>query len=127
MNAALYIRVSTEEQAMHGLSVAAQTAALDTWAKQNQVKVVDHYVDAGISARKKASTRPELQRLLRDIEAGNIDLVVFTKLDRWFRNIGEYYRVQDILDKHKVNWKTIQEDYDTSTASGRLKINIMLS
>ena len=59
MNAALYIRVSTEEQAMHGLSVAAQTAALDTWAKQNQVKVVDHYVDAGISARKKASTRPE--------------------------------------------------------------------
>lgn len=124
---ALYVRVSTEEQAVHGLSVEAQTEALDSWAKEHKFKVVDHYIDAGISARKKATKRPNLQRLLDDVRSGNIDLIVFTKLDRWFRNIAEYYKVQEVLEKYKVNWRTIHEDYDTSTASGRLKINIMLS
>ena len=104
---ALYIRVSTEEQALHGLSVEAQTEALDLWAKNSKVKVIDHYIDAGISARKKASKRPDLQRLLADVCAEKIDLVVFTKLDRWFRNIAEYYKVQEILDDHKVAWKAI--------------------
>lgn len=125
--AALYIRVSTEEQALHGLSIEAQTEALDTWAKGERVKVVDHYVDAGISARKPASKRPELQRLLQDVEAGKVSLIVFTKLDRWFRNIAEYYKVQAVLERCHVSWKTIQEDYETATSSGRFKVNIMLS
>jgi len=88
---------------------------------------VGTYTDAGISARKPASKRPELQRLLRDVQGGKGDLIEFTKLDRWFRNISEYYKVQEILEKYNVDWKTIHEDYDTSNASGRLKINIMLS
>jgi len=125
--AALYIRVSTEEQALHGLSIEAQREALDAWAKANHALVVDHYIDAGISARKPADKRPELQRLLRDVRAEELDVIAFTKLDRWFRNVSEYYKVQDILDAHHVNWKTIHEDYETVTASGRLKINIMLS
>lgn len=123
----LYVRVSTEEQAIHGLSIEAQTAALEEWARANRYKIVGTYVDAGISARKPASKRPELQRLLKDAAAGEGDLIVFTKLDRWFRNIAEYYKVQEVLEKNKVDWKTIHEDYDTSTAAGRLKINIMLS
>ncbi len=126
-NVALYIRVSTEEQAVHGLSVDAQTAALDNWARNAGVRVVDHYIDAGISARKKATKRPELQRLLSDVRAGRINLIVFTKLDRWFRNIAEYYKVQEVLEQYHVDWMTIHEDYDTTTSSGRLKINIMLS
>lgn len=125
--AALYIRVSSEEQAIHGLSIAAQTETLDAWAQENKIYVFDHYIDAGISARKKASKRPELQRLLEDVKSGQINLIVFTKLDRWFRNIAEYYKVQEVLETYHVDWKTVQEDYDTSTASGRLKINIMLS
>jgi len=125
--AALYIRVSTQEQALHGLSVAVQEANLQEWAKQNHVHVVGVYKDEGISARKAAAKRPALQRLLKDVQAGKIDLILFTKLDRWFRNISEYYKTQEILEKHHVNWRTIQEDYDTSTASGRFKINIMLS
>ncbi len=123
----LYIRVSTEEQVLHGLSIEAQTAALETWAKANGHKVVGLYIDAGISARKPASKRPDLQRLLDDVRAGKGDLIVFTKLDRWFRNISEYYKVQEVLERFHVDWRTIHEDYDTSTASGRLKINIMLS
>lgn len=123
----LYIRVSTEEQAIHGLSIEAQTEALEKWAVSNECKVVGIYTDAGISARKPASKRPELQRLLEDVRAGKGDLIIFTKLDRWFRNIAEYYKVQEVLEKYHVDWRTIHEDYDTSTASGRLKINIMLS
>lgn len=122
-----YVRVSTEEQAMHGLSIEAQTSALEEWVKQNGHKLVNVYTDAGISARKPASKRPALQQLLADAQAGKGDLVIFTKLDRWFRNIAEYYKVQEILEKYRVDWRTIHEDYDTSTASGRLKINIMLS
>jgi len=123
----LYVRVSTEEQAIHGLSIEAQTIALETWAKANGHKVVGIYTDAGVSARKPASKRQELQRLLGDVRAGKGELIVFTKLDRWFRNIAEYYKVQEVLEKYHVDWRTIHEDYDTSTASGRLKINIMLS
>lgn len=123
----LYARVSTEEQAAHGLSIDAQTRALEEWANSNGHKIVGVYVDAGISARKPAKKRPELQRLLADAQAGKGELIVFTKLDRWFRNIAEYYKVQEVLERCHVDWRTIHEDYDTSTASGRLKINIMLS
>lgn len=123
----LYVRVSTEEQAIHGLSIDAQTAALQAWARAEHHQVVGVYTDAGISARKPASKRPALQHLLNDIRDGKGELVVFTKLDRWFRNISEYYKVQEVLEKYHVDWKTIHEDYDTSNASGRLKINIMLS
>lgn len=122
-----YVRVSTEEQAIHGLSIEAQTAALEEWVQSHDCKLAGIYTDAGISARKPATKRPELQRLLTDVKAGKGDLIIFTKLDRWFRNIAEYYKVQEVLEKHHVDWKTIHEDYDTSTASGRLKINIMLS
>ena len=124
MRIALYARVSTEEQSLHGLSIDAQLAALRDYAGDQSI---GEYVDAGISARSPAKKRPELQRLLTDVEAGRVDVIAFTKLDRWFRNVREYYRVQDVLDAHKVAWKAIHEDYETETAAGRLKVNIMLA
>lgn len=125
MRVALYERVSTEDQVRFGLSIDAQKAALDEWAAD--FTVVDHYTDLGVSARSPASKRPELQRMLRDIEQDKIDLVAFTKLDRFFRNIREYYKVVEVLEKHHVAWKAIHEDYETQTASGRLKVNVMLA
>lgn len=125
MRVALYARVSTTEQAIHGLSVEAQLHSLDEWAKE--YTVVDHYVDLGVSARSPATKRPELQRLLRDVEQDRVDLIAFTKLDRFTRNIKEYYKCEDVLEKHHVAWKAIHEDYETLTASGRLKVNLMLS
>ena len=124
MRVALYARVSTEEQAMHGLSIDAQLAALREFAGDRSV---GEYVDAGVSARIPITKRPELQRLLRDVESGKIDLVAFVKLDRWTRNIREYYKAQDVLDAHSVAWRAIHEDYETETAAGRLKVNIMLA
>lgn len=124
---ALYIRVSTEEQAIHGLSLEAQDAVLSDYANKNDLVIVGRYVDEGITARKKMANRKALMHLLDDVRAGKIDLIIFTKLDRWFRNIYDYHRVQEVLEQNKVHWKTVLEDYDTSTATGRLHINIMLS
>ena len=125
--AALYVRVSTEEQAKHGLSLQEQLNSLKAYAEKNGMDVVGVYSDAGISARKPYTKRPDLLRLLSDCEAHKVDVILFIKLDRWFRNVGNYYAVQDILDRCGVSWQATKEDYETRTASGRLKVNIMLS
>ena len=122
MRVALYARVSTEEQAMHGLSIDAQLSAL-----REAYPNGEEFVDLGISARKPISARPELQRLLRMVEKDQFDLIVFTKLDRWTRHIREYYKAQDVLETHNVAWRALHEDYETETAAGRLKVNIMLA
>lgn len=125
MRVACYERVSTEEQRLHGLSIDAQKSTLSAWAQGHTI--VDHYTDAGVSGRIPARKRPELQRLLRDVEAGKIDLVIFTKLDRWFRSVSEYYKVQEVLDRHGVAWQAVDEDYETQSSAGRFKVNVMLS
>lgn len=125
--AALYARVSTEEQAMHGVSLDAQRERLVQYAKENDLSVVGIYVDEGISARKRYTKRAAFMRMLEDIKAKNIDVVLFIKLDRWFRNIADYYEVQAILDRHKVQWIATEEEYDTTTANGRLALNIKLA
>ena len=125
--AALYIRVSTEDQAMHGLSLASEKTALLEYAKEHDMKVVVIFEAEGISARKTYQKCPACCRLLDAISAGNIDVILFIKLDRWFRNIAEYYKVQELLDRHKVDWIATEERYDTTTANGRLSLNIRLS
>ncbi|WP_368262724.1 recombinase family protein, partial [Clostridium disporicum] len=125
LRVALYIRVSTEEQALHGDSIEAQKQTLRDYAEKNQYKIIDYYIDDGFTAT--SLNRPNLQRLLNDIKEGKVDLVIFTKIDRWSRGVRNYYKIQDVLDTHKVHWKTIFENYDTSTAAGQLHINIMLS
>ena len=127
LRAALYGRVSTEEQAIRGFSIEAQVAALKEYCGKNGIKIVDVYLDEGISGAKPPLKRPALKRLLEDVEAGKVDIILFTKLDRWFRSVKEYFKVQDVLDNNKVEWKAIQEDYDTSTANGQMAITIFLA
>lgn len=123
----LYDRVSTELQARHGLSVDTQKELLTDYAVSHGYEIVDYYIDEGLTARKKLQNRKEFVRLLNDVQAGKIDLILVTKLDRWFRNVKDYHNTQAILEANHCNWKTILEDYDTSTADGQLKINIMLA
>lgn len=123
----LYERVSTDEQAKYGYSIKTQIDALEEYCQKNKMKVVDHYTDDGVSGGKAAFRRPEMSRLLDDIKEKKIDMVLFTRLDRWFRNVQEYFKVQEILDEHKVEWKAIWEDYDTTTANGRMAITIFLA
>ena len=127
MRAAIYVRVSTEEQARHGYSIVAQLEALRKYSESHHYVVIGEFIDEGISARKSYKKRPALLRLLEAVQNDQVDIILFIKLDRWFRNVEAYYQVQPILDKHNVAWQAILEDYETVTASGRLKVNIMLS
>ena len=124
---ALYVRVSTDEQKKHGVSIDEQISTLKAYCADQGGVAAGIYNDAGISARKPYSKRPALLKLLEDCEAGKIDLVIFTRLDRWFRNVGGYYAVQERLDRCHVPWRAVCEDYETETSSGVFKVNIMLS
>ena len=127
LRAGLYERVSTEEQALRGFSIETQIDNLTEYCNKNSLKIVDHYTDEGISGAKPPLKRPALHRLLEDVKAGRIDIILFTKLDRWFRSVKEYFKVQEILDKHGVQWKAIHENYDTTTANGQMAITIFLA
>lgn len=127
LRVALYCRVSTEEQVLHGYSMQAQEDALVSFAYANNMKVVDIYRDEGNSARKPALQRPVMQKLLEDVRAGKIDRILFVKLDRWFRNVREYHKVQAILDQYGATWQATTEDYNTATTDGRFKVNVSLS
>lgn len=121
---ALYIRVSTQEQALNGLSVSAQEASLSEYAEKNNLNVVGKYIDDGVPAT--TLKRAGLLRLLDDVRAGKIKFIIFTKIDRWSRKLFHYYKVQEILEEYGVQWKTIHEEYETYTANGQFQISLML-
>ena len=125
LRVAKYKRVSKKEQAIKGFSLQAQDEALNAHIKEKDYILVGDYADEGISAS--TLNRPALQQLLDDVRAGKIDLIIFTKLDRWFRSVAHYYKIQEILEEHRVPWRTILEDYNTETSDGKFKVNIMLS
>lgn len=127
LRVACYERVSTEEQAVRGFSIETQIDNLKEYCEKNQMKIVDHYTDEGISGSKPPLKRPALHRLIEDVKAGKIDMILFTKLDRWFRSVKEYFKVQEILEQHGVEWKAIHEHYDTTTANGQMAITIFLA
>lgn len=127
LRVALVPRVSTDEQVRKGDSLDAQEDALVKFATENNMKIVGIYRDEGHSARKPVLKRPVMLQLLEDVRQGKVDRILVTKLDRWFRNIEQYYAVQRILDKYNVAWQAILESYETATADGRFKVNIMLS
>lgn len=123
---ALYARVSTDAQVREGDSIQAQLSALREYAKKNEYEIVGEYIDDGISGVL-LDERDELQRMLDDVRDGKIDLVAFTRLDRYFRNLKHYLVTQETLDEYGVPWIAIWESYTTATAAGRLIINQMLS
>lgn len=122
IRAALYVRVSSDQQVKDGDSIPAQLAALHAYADQHDYVVVGEYIDDGISGTK--ADRDELNRLLSNLD--KIDLILFTKLDRWFRSTRHYLNTQDLLDKHNVTWKAIWESYETQTPQGRFQIGLMM-
>lgn len=122
-----YIRCSHEGQVLHGDTLEAQDTLLNEFIEENHMVLVDTFVDEALTARKKFTKRKEFVRLLDGVRAHAFDMILFTKLDRWFRNIGDYHKIQEILDANGVQWKAITESYDTTTTNGRLHINIRLS
>lgn len=127
LRVALYIRVSGEEQKIKGLSLEAQQERLEEYARQQGWVVVGIYIDAAKTARKDMRKRSEFQKMINSVKRDEIDLLLFCRLDRWFRSVADYYKIMEILQTHHCDWKTTDEEYDTSTANGRLYINVKLS
>lgn len=128
VNAAGYIRVSTEEQALKGLSLESQEALISDYCKRQGFKLVGLYIDKGITARKKLSNRKEFLRMCEDIKAHKINHVVILRLDRFFRNVYDYHKMMnEVLTPNGCEWSSVQEDYDTTTTNGRLMINLRLA
>ena len=127
LRVALYIRVSGKEQAIKGLSLEAQREDLEAYAREHGWIIAGVYTDAAKTARKRLGKRTNFLRMLEDVKLGKIDLILFTRLDRWFRSVRDYYKVMDVLEAHGCGWLTTQEQYDTTTAGGRLYINLRLS
>lgn len=92
------MRVSTEEQARHGDSIEAQRQALRQYAETHNLTVIGEYADEGVSGQKPVRKRPALSEMLREVEVDRVDLILFTKLDRWFRSVKLYYQAQEVLD-----------------------------
>lgn len=122
----IYCRVSTDQQVRDGDSIQAQLSALRIYAKEHDYEIAGEYVDDGISGTLLAE-RDELQKLLDDVKKKKIDLILFTRLDRWFRSIRHYLNTQEVLDKYNVPWRAIWESFETQTPQGRFMVNQTLS
>ena len=122
-----YIRVSTEEQKIHGLSLDAQLLKLNEYTEKHNYHLVGEYRDEGVSGRKEIKKRPQLQKMLKDAQKDMFDLILFIKLDRYFRSVAEYHECQKILDKYDVKWTATEEKYDLTTANGRAFVNMKLT
>lgn len=127
LRAALYVRVSTAEQAMHGYSLDAQRELLEVYAKEHKMRIVGLYADEGKSASKRLYQRTELLRMIDDMEAGKIDVILFKDITRWSRNSSHYYRIQDRIDAAGGYWIAVQQPYlETKTPTGRFQVTVML-
>lgn len=122
---ACYIRVSTQEQKLHGISLDAQRDKLKEYAEKNNLIIVGWYEDEGVSGRKLIKNRPALQRMLNDAQAGKFDRIIFIKLDRFFRSVAEYHECMKKIDP--VLWTATEEKYDLTTANGRAFVNMKLT
>lgn len=122
---AAYVRVSTQEQKLHGLSLDAQRKKLSEYAEEHKMKIVEWYVDEGVSGRKLIRNRPELQRMIQDAEKGRFTKIIFITLDRFFRSVSEYHECMRRIAP--VIWTATEEKYDLSTAQGRMLVNMKLT
>lgn len=123
LRVAYYIRVSTAEQVSKENSLPAQRSALDAWCEQNGAKCVGEYADEGKTAAKQIRKRKAIHRMLQDIRDDKIDLVIFTRFDRFTRNPEEYFKMMETLNEKGVQWKAItQPELDLNTDMGQTLI-----
>jgi site-specific DNA recombinase len=116
-----YLRVSTEDQAREGYSLAAQRDRLNAFAASQDWKVATWYVDEGISA--KDMNRPALKQLLADARKGEVVLVY--KLDRLTRNVADLDYLLRKWEGDGILFRSATEDFNTTTAAGRLFIRLV--
>jgi site-specific DNA recombinase len=130
LRCAVYTRKSTEEGLdMEFNSLDAQREACEAYVASQKpegwLPVPDRYDDGGISGA--TLERPALQRLLADIEAGRVDVVVVYKIDRLSRALMDFAKLVEVFDRNNVTFVSVTQSFNTTTSMGRLTLNILLS
>lgn len=120
----IYLRVSTEEQAKEGFSINAQKEKLTSYAKVNDWEIIDYYIDDGISA-KNLKDRPNINRLIEDVESGKVNNVLVYKLDRLTRSVKDLINLIELFEIHNCSFNSLTEKLDTTNAVGRMFIKII--
>ncbi|MBS4171904.1 recombinase family protein [Bacillus sp. FJAT-49736] len=124
MKAVIYIRVSTDEQAKHGYSIAAQQEKLEAFCISQGWEIVGTpFIDDGYSA--KDLNRPKFQLMMDKIKNDDIDVLLVYRLDRLTRSVIDLYKILKVLDKHNCKFRSATEVYDTTNAMGRLFITLV--
>ncbi|MEF7565044.1 recombinase family protein [Bacillus infantis] len=123
MKAAIYVRVSTDEQAKHGYSIPAQIEKLEAYCISQGWEIKEKYIDEGYSA--KDLNRPKFEEMMNQIKNGKIDVLLVYRLDRLTRSVVDLYEILKILDQHNCMFKSATEVYDTTNAMGRLFITLV--
>lgn len=124
MRAALYTRVSSQEQAQHGVSLAEQRERLEAWARVEGWEIANIYVDEGYSGG--TGERPELKQLMVDARAQLFDVVAVTKIDRFFRNTRQLLNHIHELELNDVIFVAQSEGIDTSKPGvGNIILNLL--
>ena len=117
----LYARQSLDKK--DSLSIATQIDHTNTQLSQNEQ--FKEYTDKGFSG--KNTERPSLNELLKDIESGSIDGVIVYRLDRFSRNIADFYNMYEVMQKHNCEFVSVSESFDTSTPMGRVMMGILIT
>jgi site-specific DNA recombinase len=127
---AIYTRVSTD----HGLdqefnSLDAQYEAASAYIKSQAhagwTLIRSRYDDGGYSGG--STDRPDLQRLLDDIRARKVDVIVVYKVDRLTRSLADFAKLVELFDAHGVSFVSVTQQFNTTTSMGRLTLNVLLS
>ena len=121
--AAIYVRVSTQDQAQHGFSLDAQQEALENYAKALGYALFKVYRDEGKSA--KDMKRPEMQQMLQDAEAKKFSAIFIYKLDRFSRSLKDLILTIDKLKELGIDFVSLQDKIETTSASGKLMFHVI--
>ena len=127
---ALYTRKSSEdglEQSFNSLDAQREACAayVRSQAGEGWRAISTHYDDGGYSGG--SMERPALQRLLTDIAAGKVDVVVVYKIDRLTRSLMDFARIVELFDRHQVSFVSVTQAFNTTSSMGRLTLNVLLS
>jgi site-specific DNA recombinase len=127
---AIYTRVSTDqklEQDFNSLDAQydASQAYIRSQAHAGWTILRGKYDDGGFSGGD--TDRPALQRLLEDVRAGKIDVIVVYKVDRLTRSLSDFAKLVELFDKHNVSFVSVTQQFNTTTSMGRLTLNVLLS
>ena len=127
---AIYTRKSTEHNpdlAFNSLDAQREACAayIKSQAHEGWRPVSKHYDDGAFSGA--SLDRPALQRLLEEVQAGKVDIIVVYKVDRLTRSLADFAKLVELFDRHSVSFVSVTQSFNTTSSMGRLTLNVLLS